>query len=119
MRDLDEARRFYVDVLGCHPGRLRDGWADVDFFGCQLTLQERPDEVLPDPGTRHFGVTLERAEWDALVARLTAGGVRWLAEPSTSYAGTDREQTKAMLADPSGNAIELKAYADPDAAFAD
>ena len=119
VHDLDAALAFYVDVLGCPPGRRRAGWADVDFFGCQLTLQERPDEVLPSPGTRHFGVTLARADWDRLVERLSTADVRWLSEPTTSYAGTDREQAKAMLADPSGNAVELKTYADLDAALRD
>ena len=117
--DLDTALAFYVGVLGCPSGRRRDGWADVDFYGCQLTLQERPDEVPPTPGSRHFGVTLDRADWERLVERLSAAGVRWLSEPATSYAGTDREQTKAMLADPSGNAVELKTYADVDAALRD
>ena len=119
VRDLESARTFYVEVLGCAPGRQREGWADVDFYGCQLTLQERPEEVPETPGKRHFGVTLDRADWDALVARLEQGGAAWMAEPSTSYAGTEREQTKAYLADPSGNVIELKTYAHLEAALRD
>ena len=68
---------------------------------------------------RHFGVTLGADELAALLARLEARPVQWLKRPTTDYAGTPREQTKAMIADPSGNAIELKTYADPAAAFAD
>ena len=120
MRDLEEARTFYVDVLGCTAGRERDGWIDVWFYGLQLTLQERPEEVLPEEqrGVRHFGVALHRQELDALVARLDDAGVRWLSPLRTDDPGTEREQTKAKLLDPSGNAIELKSYADPSAAYA-
>ena len=124
MNDLEEARAFYVDVLGCEPGRVHDGWIDVWFYGLQLTLQEHPEQVLPGEqrGVRHFGVTLDAEQLAAVLARLRAQPadrqIVWLREVSTDYAGTPREQTKAMIADPSGNAIELKAYADPVAAFA-
>ena len=121
VRDLDDARRFYVDLLGCEAGRVRDGWIDVWFFGMQVTLQEQPDQVLADDrrGVRHFGVTLPAAELDGLLARLDGAPVRWLQERTVEHAGTPREQTKAKVLDPSGNAIELKSYRDPAAAFAD
>jgi extradiol dioxygenase family protein len=120
VRDLAEARHFYVDVLGCEPGRVRDGWIDVWFYGMQVTLQEQPEQVLSDEqrGVRHFGVTLDASELDALVRRLDGHPVRWLQELATDHAGTPLEQTKAKVLDPSGNAIELKAYADRAAAFA-
>lgn len=119
VRDVDEARAFYVDVLGCEGGRVRDGWVDVWFFGMQLTLQERPDQVVPldEAGVRHFGVMLPSGDLTALLERVGFGDVTWLSEPSTQYAGTPREQTKAKLADPSGNVIELKTYPDPAAAL--
>jgi extradiol dioxygenase family protein len=118
--DLVAARRFYVDLLGCTPGRVRDGWIDVWFYGMQVTLQEQPDQVLADEarGVRHFGVTLPPDELDALVRRLEAASVQWLQPLATDHAGTPLEQAKAKVLDPSGNAIELKAYADPAAAFA-
>jgi uncharacterized protein len=99
---------------------VRDGWIDVWFYGMQVTLQEHPDQVLPDEqrGVRHFGVTLAASELDALVHRFDGEAVRWLQELTTEHAGTPLEQTKAKILDPSGNAIELKAYADPAAAFA-
>ena len=119
VRGLEESRRFYVDVLGCQPGRVQDRSLDVFFFGCQVTLHERPAEVLaPEQrGVRHFGVTLTAAQWRVLVDRLRADGAPFVQEPATDYAGTDREQLKAMVADPSGNAIELKTYKDPSAAL--
>jgi extradiol dioxygenase family protein len=121
VRDLAAAREFYVDGLGCELGRVRGDWIDVWFHGLQLTLHEDPDQVVP-PGeraVRHFGVTLTADELTAVLARLTSRTVAWVRPLQTDYAGTPREQTKAMIADPSGNAIELKAYADPAAAFAD
>jgi len=98
---------------------VRDGWADVWFHGLQLTLQERPAEVRPPSaqGVRHFGVTLAPDALDAVLARLD-GRVEWVEAMHTDLAGTPREQTKAKVADPSGNVIELKAYRDPAAAFA-
>jgi extradiol dioxygenase family protein len=119
--DLDEARTFYVDTLGCMPGRVQDDWADVWFWGLQLTLQQRPDQVLPldRQGRRHFGVTLDAEGFAALESRLEASpDVTWVVPVSTDHAGTPRQQTKGKLADPSGNVIEFKTYLDPGAAFA-
>jgi extradiol dioxygenase family protein len=125
VRDLGEARAFYVDVLGCKIGRVRDGWIDVWFYGMQLTLHEEPDLVrAPDPrGVRHFGVTLGADQLTALLERIRTQtilpSIEWLRPVATDHAGTPRAQTKAMIVDPSGNAIELKTYADPAAAFSD
>jgi len=119
--DLGAARAFYVDQLGCRPGRARDGWMDVWFYGLQLTLQEQPEHVLPleRQGHRHFGVTLDAEAFAGLVDRLQGDpSVQWVVPVSTDYPGTDREQTKGKLVDPAGNVIELKTYVDPDAAFA-
>jgi hypothetical protein len=119
VRDLDEARAFYVHTLGCEAARSRPSFADVWFFGMQVTLQDRPDEVtgMAAGGSRHFGVTLGRDDFDAVVARLVSGGVDWLVPVSTDDEGLPTEQTKAKLADPSGNVIELKTYRDVDAAL--
>ena len=86
------------------------------FFGCQVTLHERPTEVLSSDqrGVRHFGVTLaDEEQWKGLVDRLRASGTPFVRDPTTDYAGTPREQLKAMVADPSGNTIEIKTYRDP------
>ena len=119
--DLAAARAFYVDTLGCRPGREREGWMDVWFFGLQLTLQARPDQArsLEEQGARHFGATLGAEEFSTTVGRLEAEpAIRWLVPVTTDHAGTARQQTKCKLADPAGNVIELKTYADPAAAFA-
>ena len=119
VRDLASTKSFYVDVLGCRLGRERDRFIDVWFYGMQLTLHERPGQLLAAEanGVRHFGVTLEPDELRALLERLGNHPIEWLDEVSTDYAGTPREQTKAKLLDPSGNVIELKTYVDPVAAF--
>jgi extradiol dioxygenase family protein len=112
--DLAAAREFYEKSLGCRVPRTREDWLDVWFFGMQLTLQHRPDEVAPvaDQGVRHFGVTLPDAEtYRDLVERLRSHRVRWLSEPKTDV---DRDgKTGGKLADPSGNIIEIKFYEDP------
>jgi extradiol dioxygenase family protein len=114
VRDLAEARIFYVDVLGCDAARARPSYQDVWFYGMQITLHDRPDEAgAPFPGSvRHFGVTLGRDDFDALAARLTADAVEWLSPVSTDDEGKATEQTKAKIVDPSGNVIEIKTYID-------
>ncbi len=119
VRDVDEAREFYVHALGCSPARARAEFTDVWFYGMQLTLQDRPQEVPAaiGRGSRHFGVTLGRPDFDAMIARLDSLDVDWLVPVSTDDAGLPTEQTKAKIADPSGNVIELKTYRDVDAAL--
>jgi extradiol dioxygenase family protein len=105
--DLDESIAFYTTVLGGTLGRREPEWADIALFGAQVTLQQVPDDVLnPMPRSRHFGATLDWAEWESLAARLP----RFVEKPRIDYAGEAREQAKAMIVDPSGNFIELKAY---------
>lgn len=109
VRDLDEAVAFY-STLGGIEGRREDDWTDVALFGAQLTLQHIPKEVLqPMSRSRHFGATLPWGDWEQLVARLR----NFVEHPHIDFPGTEREQAKAMIADPSGNLIELKAYRQP------
>ena len=119
VRDIEEAQDFYVRALGCQPARARDDFVDVWFFGLQLTLQDRPDEAtgLVAGSARHFGVTLERDEFEELVERLERNDVEWLSPVTTDDAGLLTEQTKAKIVDPSGNVIEVKTYRDVQAAL--
>ena len=115
VRDLDEARCFYVEAFGCRVGRERDDWVDVWFFGMQLTLQHRPDEVRPpgEQGVRHFGVVLSDPEsYSSLIDRLRVVGVGWLSEPAEHAEVALSGKVGGKLADPSGNVIEVKYYAD-------
>jgi extradiol dioxygenase family protein len=112
VRDLDEAIAFYIGELGGTLGRRETAWADIALFGAQVTLQLAPGEVTePMSRLRHFGATLGWSEWQELTARLTD----FVAPPTVSFAGSESEQAKAMLRDPSGNLIEIKAYRHPEA----
>lgn len=113
VRDMAEAADFYRGVLGAAIGRREDSFTDVLVFGAQLTLQNDPASVAdPMPRSRHFGATLDWGSWESLATRL--GGSVWAREaPTISYRGEPIEQGKMMIADPSGNLIELKAYRRP------
>lgn len=112
VRDLEEGLSYYVGTLGGIPGRRERDWADVALFGAQLTLQHVPGDVLePMPRSRHFGATLGWSAWEELVGTLRD----FVEPPRIDHAGTAREQAKAMVRDPSGNLIELKAYRRPEA----
>ncbi len=119
VRDIDEARDFYVHALGCQSARTRSDFTDIWFYGMQITLQDRPDEAAsaPTQGSRHFGVTLGRDEFDTVIAHLDDCGVVWVSPVSTDDEGLVTEQTKAKIADPSGNVIEVKTYHDVEAAL--
>ena len=117
VRDLAASKDFYVDVLGCRVGRTQAEFIDVWFHGLQLTLQRRLDEVRPvyDQGVRHFGVALaDKEQFDELVERLrSTTGVHWVTQPIEHPAETLSGKSEFKIADPSGNVIEIKHYADP------
>ena len=93
---------------------MRADWIDVWFYGMQLTLQERPDEVLrlSRHGVRHFGVTLDRDQLAAVLRQLEADSIELLTPLATATDPALSGKTGVMLADPSGNVIELKTYED-------
>lgn len=117
--DLARARGFYVDVLGCEPGRTGSDWADVNFHGHQLSLHEVADGK-PDDRTcevdgvavpvRHFGLVLTPEAWRELAEHLSAKGVAFLLTPRSRFVGELGEQHTMFVADPAGNAIEFKAF---------
>jgi extradiol dioxygenase family protein len=118
--DLDAARDFYERGLGCRIGRVREVWLDVWFFGLQLTLHLSPAEVraLTDQGSRHFGVVLDdEQDFWAVVERTQSCGIDWLTEPVRHDAAELSGKVGGKLADPAGNVIEIKHYADPTAYF--
>ncbi|OCP16097.1 MULTISPECIES: VOC family protein [unclassified Ensifer] len=126
VRDLDDARRFYGDVLGCEEGRSTDTWVDFDFFGHQLSLHlGEPFEVTRTGKVGnhlvlmpHLGVVLRLADWFALAKRLEQKGVRFDIPPVVRFEGEPGEQRTMFFLDPSGNPIEVKGFADFDSLFA-
>ena len=119
VNNLDQARSFYVDTLGCTPGRIREKWMDIYFFGHQLTLHEAPEQVLSieASGVRHFGIVLDWDAWVGFGALLEDAGLEPESPATVKYKDTQREQGKILLRDPSGNLIEIKAYRNPPAAL--
>lgn len=124
VHDLAAARAFYGGVLGCPEGRSADTWVDFDLLGhqlvCHLDRERRPPVATHNPvdghdvPVPHFGVVLEMAPWRALADRLRGAGVRFVIEPTVRFAGEPGEQATLFLLDPSGNALEFKAFADVD-----
>jgi len=125
--DLAKAREFYGGLLGCPEGRSSDEWIDFDLFGHQIVAHlapARPDQPHHNPvdghdvPVPHFGVVLEMADWEALAERLKAAGTRFVIEPYVRFKGQVGEQATMFFLDPSGNALEFKAFADRGQLFA-
>lgn len=125
VHDLAAARAFYGGLLGCPEGRSAAEWIDFDFFGHQIVAHLAPSAApghhnpvdghdVPVP---HFGVVLAMADWTALAARLD-GKVEFVIAPTVRFQGEPGEQATMFFRDPSGNALEIKAMADPAKLFA-
>lgn len=127
VHDLAVARAFYAGLLGCREGRSSPEWIDFDLYGHQVVAHLAPAECrLAATGqvdgdavpVRHFGVVLPMAEWQALADRLSAAGTHFIVEPHIRFKGLAGEQATFFFLDPSGNALEFKAFADLDQLFA-
>jgi len=124
---LAEARHFYGEVMGCAEGRSSSHWVDFDFFGHQIVahLGDEPrDRQLTsevdgeDVPLRHFGVILTMEQWQELTDRLLAANIAFVIPPAIRFKGQPGEQATCFLYDPSGNALEFKAFADDSMVFA-
>jgi extradiol dioxygenase family protein len=126
VHDLAAARRFYGDVLGCPEGRSADDWVDFDLYGHQLVAHrvgERSVRVVnpvdgDDVPVPHFGLLLTPDDWQELAERLRAAGTDFVIEPHTRFEGEPGEQSTMFVLDPSGNALEFKAFRDDGQIFA-
>jgi extradiol dioxygenase family protein len=127
VHDLSAARRFYGELFGCPEGRSAPHWVDFDFFGHQLVAHLDPDRKPQarynpvdgkDVPVPHFGIVLAWEEWHALANRLREARVRFEIEPGVRFRGEVGEQATMFLFDPSGNALEFKAFKDPSKLFA-
>ena len=123
--DLSAARDFYVDTLGCGEGRSSDRWADFDLYGHQIvahlaTATDRSSNPVDghDVPIPHFGVVLTMTDFELLARRLKARGVTFGIEPHVRFASQPGEQATMFVRDPSGNALEFKAFANDDQLFA-
>jgi extradiol dioxygenase family protein len=126
VHDLAAARSFYGEVLGCPEGRSAEDWVDFDLLGHQIVAHLAPTEAASatnrvdgeDVPVRHFGVILAPEDWRDMAGRLEAAGARFLIEPQVRFKGETGEQSTMFVLDPSGNALEFKAFADDAQVFA-
>ena len=125
VRDIEEARRFYRGLLGCTEGRSAPQWVDFNLFGHQFVCHLNPalgpegriaSHYNPVDGhgvpVPHFGVVLEMDNWQTLAERLKQHGVKFVIEPYIRFQGEPGEQATLFFLDPSGNALEFKAFKD-------
>jgi len=127
VHDLAAARSFYGDLLGCGEGRSSDDWIDFNFYGHQIVAHLAPDETgeaatnaVDGHGVpvRHFGVVLPMDQWKAVAEKLQGAGVDFVIDPYIRFKGEPGEQATMFFKDPSGNAVEMKAFADIGKLFA-
>ena len=124
VNDLAAARKFYGQILGCPEGRSADTWVDFNMFGHQVVIHERPqaadkdniDCANPVDGhdvpVPHFGVVLEMDSWQKLAESVRDAGIEFVIEPYIRFEGQPGEQATMFFLDPSGNALEFKAFKD-------
>lgn len=126
--NLEACRLFYRDVLGCEEGRSSDHWLDFNFFGHQLVIHYKPKETTTELHTNavdgkavpipHFGVVLSWAVFHAFAEDLKGKHIEFVIEPYVRFEGLVGEQATMFFYDPSGNALEFKAFKNIDQLFA-
>ena len=128
VHNLAECRKFYNDVLGCVEGRSSEHWIDFNFFGHQLVIHYKPksesEELHTNPvdgknvPVPHFGVVLEWDSFEKLSKQLKSKEIAFIIEPYIRFEGEKGEQATLFFLDPSGNALEFKAFKNIDQLFA-
>lgn len=127
VHDLSIAREFYQDNFGCQIGREAEKWVDLNFFGHQISLHLKPEETSfatknqvdgKSVPVRHFGIILDWNDWHNLADKLKKSGIEFIIEPYIRFKGEVGEQATMFFYDPSGNAIEFKAFVDIGQLFA-
>ncbi len=117
---------FYNEVLGCPIGRSSDHWVDFNFFGHQISAHlslemDNEVEMTEVEGKkvplRHFGAILSMEDWTQLAQTLKVSGTEFIIEPQVRYKGKKGEQHIMFVYDPSGNALEFKAFSDDSEIF--
>lgn len=127
VHDLEAARGFYGKLLGCPEGRSSRDWVDFDFYGHQIVAHLAPEQTTQVSTSavdghgvpvRHFGVVLGMAQWTELADKLRAAATKFVIEPYIRFKGEPGEQATMFFLDPSGNAVEIKAFASLESLFA-
>ena len=125
--DLQKTRDFYEGLLGCKVGRTSERWIDFNFWGAQLSAH-LTEEPIVEPAAnpvdgkqvpiKHFGAILHMDEWEALSEKLKRNDIDFIIEPYIRFKGEVGEQGTMFFLDPSGNALEFKAFKDKEMIFA-
>lgn len=128
VHNLNACRTFYRDVLGCEEGRSSNQWVDFNFFGHQLVIHYKPKDLSTSLHTNpvdgkdvpvpHFGVVLSWDIFHAFAEDLKNKNVEFVIEPYVRFEGLVGEQATMFFYDPSGNALEFKAFKDINQLFA-
>jgi len=116
--DLEQARSFYQDTLGCSLGRESSHWIDFDFYDHQVVAhlaEEMPKVPTNDVEGKqvpacHFGVILDGSAWEKLKDRLISKNIEFLIPPHIRFEGSAGEQATMFIQDPSGNGLEFKSF---------
>jgi extradiol dioxygenase family protein len=125
--DLEATLTFYRDILGCETGRSSDKWIDFDFWGHQVVAHLSPQDAGKSASNevdghevpaKHFGLILEWDDWEELAGRLKRHKIEFVIEPYVRFKGQPGEQATMFFLDPSGNALEFKAFKDKSQIFA-
>ena len=126
VHNLESAREFYVNVLGCDTGRESNSWIDFNLYGHQIVAHLSPDDCSPvstnpvdkdNIPCRHFGVILEWGQWEVLQNRIKKLEHRFLVEPKIRFKSKKGEQGTFFINDPSGNALEFKSFKNDSMVF--
>ncbi len=127
VRNIAETRQFYVEVLGCDLGRADTKWVDFNFYGHQLSAHLAANDSShvstnavdgENVPVRHFGIILDVDSWNDLRKRLESYHVAFMIKPTVRFKGKAGEQHTMFFLDPSGNAIEIKAFKNKSQIFA-
>ena len=126
IKDIEETKKFYKNILGCKIGRESDAWVDFNFFGHQVSAHLKPEELSnakknevdgKSVPVRHFGVVLDWKEWRSLSEKLQKLKIKFIINPYIRFKGEVGEQATMFFLDPSGNALEFKSFKDPKQLF--
>ena len=126
IKNIEETKSWYTNILGCSIGRESERWIDFNFFGHQISahLSEKSDLTThnkvdnQEVPSRHFGVILTPSDWGILAKRLTDLETDFIIEPYTRFEGEKGEQSTFFIKDPSDNYLEFKSFKNDAMIFA-
>ena len=126
--DITTALDFYCKVLGCEKGnsefKYPDAWVDINFWGNELTLHsseefekqeaKRHNVDMGNVTVPHFGVHISADDFEQLKQRIAENNIEYIDPPYVRFEGTKLEQETMFIADPYGNAMEIKTMKNPE-----